>query len=171
MLKNPQTAGHAAARALVSDRKVALTGTPVENRLTDAWALFDLVLPGLLGNQRAFVRDYRNPIEKHGDAEAKARLARKLKPFLLRRTKDAVAVDLPAKSIVPLTITLGAAQMELHESQRGLVGRPPQLPPAFLVACELPHCYFRGLNILAGLKTIAESAWSTSSAKSGRIRR
>jgi len=121
MLKNPQTVGHAAAKALVSDRKVALTGTPVENRLTDAWALFDLVLPGLLGNQRAFVRDYRNPIEKHGDAEAKARLARKLKPFLLRRTKDAVAVDLPPKSIVPLTITLGPAQIALHESQRILM--------------------------------------------------
>ena len=121
MLKNPQTASHVAARGLTADRKIALTGTPVENRLTDAWALFELVVPGLLGNQRAFVRDYRNPIEKHGDTAAKARLARKLRPFLLRRTKDEVASDLPAKSVVPLSITLGAAQMALHESQRILM--------------------------------------------------
>jgi len=121
MLKNPQTAGHRASKGLVANRRIALTGTPVENRLTDAWALFDLVVPGLLGNQRAFVRDFRNPIEKRGDIEAKARLARKLRPFLLRRTKDAVAVDLPAKSVVPLAITLGSAQMALHESQRILM--------------------------------------------------
>ena len=121
MLKNPQTASHTAARGLAADRKIALTGTPVENRLTDAWALFELVVPGLLGNQRAFVRDYRNPIEKHGDMAAKVRLARKLRPFLLRRTKDEVAADLPAKSVVPLSIKLGPAQMALHESQRILM--------------------------------------------------
>ena len=121
VLKNPQTAGHGAARALKAGRKIALTGTPVENRLTDAWALFELIVPDLLGNQRAFTRDYRNPIEKQGDVRAKARLARKLKPFLLRRTKDAVAIDLPAKSLVPLAITLGSAQMALHESQRILM--------------------------------------------------
>lgn len=121
MLKNPQTASHAAARGLTADRKIALTGTPVENRLTDAWALFDLVVTGLLGNQRAFVRDYRNPIEKYGDMAAKVRLARKLRPFLLRRTKDEVAADLPAKSVVSLSVTLGPAQMALHESQRILM--------------------------------------------------
>jgi superfamily II DNA or RNA helicase len=120
-LKNPRTAGHAAARAMTASRKIALTGTPVENHLTDAWALFDLIIPGLLGNQRTFLRDYRTPIEKHGDATAKARLARKLKPFLLRRTKEAVAPDLPAKSVVPLMITLDPAQMALHESQRLLM--------------------------------------------------
>ncbi|WP_457355524.1 DEAD/DEAH box helicase [Sphingomonas sp. UYP23] len=121
MLKNSQTASHAAAKGLIADRKIALTGTPVENRLTDAWALFELVVPGLLGSKRDFVRDYRNPIEKHGDTAAKVRLARKLRPFMLRRTKDEVASDLPAKSVVPLSITLGAAQMALHESQRILM--------------------------------------------------
>ncbi|MGY2735038.1 DEAD/DEAH box helicase [Sphingomonas sp. UYP23] len=78
-------------------------------------------MPGLLGSKRDFVRDYRNPIEKHGDTAAKVRLARKLRPFMLRRTKDEVASDLPAKSVVPLSITLGAAQMALHESQRILM--------------------------------------------------
>ena len=121
MLKNPATAGFGAARRLSGKRRIALTGTPVENRLTDAWSLFELVVPGLLGNQRDFARVYRNPIEKHGDREARMRLARKLKPFMLRRTKDAVADDLPAKSILAVAITPGPAQMALHESQRMLM--------------------------------------------------
>ncbi len=58
-LKNPRTASHAAAQALVAERKIALTGTPVENRLLDAWALFQIVTPGLLGSQRAFTREHR----------------------------------------------------------------------------------------------------------------
>ncbi len=121
ILKNPQTAGHGAALRLTARRRLALTGTPVENRLVDAWALFELVVPGLLGNRRDFARVYQNPIEKHGDREARLRLMRKLKPFMLRRTKEAVADDLPAKSIVPVAITPGAAQMALHESQRLLM--------------------------------------------------
>lgn len=121
VLKNPRTAGHGVARGLIADRRIALTGTPVENRLTDAWSLFDLVVPGLLGNQRDFVRDYRNPIEKRSDTAARARLARKLRPFMLRRTKDVVALDLPAKSIVPVAIAIGPAQTALYESQRLLM--------------------------------------------------
>lgn len=121
VLKNPQTAGHVAAKGLHATRKIALSGTPIENRLLDAWAIFDLVVPGLLGHQRSFVRDYRNPIEREGDTAAKARFARKVRPFMLRRTKDSVATDLPAKTIVPIPISLGSAQMALHESQRVLM--------------------------------------------------
>jgi superfamily II DNA or RNA helicase len=120
-LKNPRTASHAAAQALVADRKIALTGTPVENRLLDAWALFQIVTPGLLGSQRAFTRAHRALTEPGIDPARQTRLARKLKPFLLRRTKEAVATELPAKSIVPLYITLDPAQMALHESQRLLM--------------------------------------------------
>lgn len=120
-LKNPRTAGHQAAKALVADRKLALTGTPVENRLADAWALFDLLVPGLLGDRRSFAKNYSGPIEGHGDPVAKTHLARKLRPFLLRRTKEAVAAELPRKSSVPLMITPAPAQMALHESQRLLM--------------------------------------------------
>ena len=120
-LKNPRTASHAAARLLSAERRIALTGTPVENRLTDAWALIDLVVPGLLGSLSEFGRTYRTPIEKHGDKQAKVRLARRLKPFLLRRTKEGVATDLPEKSLIPELIELGSEQMALHESQRLLM--------------------------------------------------
>lgn len=121
VLKNPRTGSHAAAKRLKAQRRIALTGTPVENRLTDAWALFDLIVPGLLGSQRDFQRLYRTPIEKHGDGEARARLARKLRPFMLRRTKDAVAPDLPAKSVIQVAVVPPPAQMALHESQRILM--------------------------------------------------
>ncbi len=120
-LKNPRTAGHQAAKGLDAGRKLALTGTPVENRLADAWALFDLLVPGLLGDGRSFKRTYSGPIEGHGDPVARAHLARKLRPFLLRRTKEEVATELPRKSIVPLMITPTPAQMALHESQRLLM--------------------------------------------------
>lgn len=120
-LKNPRTASHAAARRLSAERRIALTGTPVENRLTDAWALIDLVVPGLFGSLSEFGRTYRTPIERRGDKEARARLARRLKPFLLRRTKEGVATDLPEKSLIPELIELGHEQMALHESQRLLM--------------------------------------------------
>ena len=120
-LKNPRTVLHQAAKALDADRKIALTGTPVENRLADAWALFDLLVPGLLGDRRGFQRNYSGPVEGHGDLVAKAHLARKLKPFLLRRTKEAVATELPPKLVLPLMITPAPAQMALHESQRLLM--------------------------------------------------
>lgn len=120
-LKNPRAASHGAARRLKADRRIALTGTPVENRLTDAWSLIDLVVPGLLGSLGEFTRSYRTPIEKHGDRTARAALARRLKPFLLRRTKEAVATDLPEKSQIPERIDLAADQMALHESQRLLM--------------------------------------------------
>ncbi len=120
-LKNPRTATYAAARSLRAERKLALTGTPVENRLLDAWALFDLVAPGLLGNQRSFARTFGDTTAADGDMDGRARLARRIKPFLLRRTKEAVAADLPPKSIVSLSIALEPAQMALHESQRVLM--------------------------------------------------
>ncbi|GBQ24925.1 DNA/RNA helicase superfamily II [Gluconacetobacter sacchari DSM 12717] len=120
-LKNPATNGHATARALKAERRLALTGTPIENRLTDAWALFDLIAPGLLGTTKSFGKQFRTPIEKHGDPEIRARLARTLRPFLLRRTKDLVAPDLPRKSVLSVAIELEPAQRALHESQRLLM--------------------------------------------------
>jgi SNF2 family DNA or RNA helicase len=100
---------------------IALTGTPVENRLTDLWSLASLTNPGLLGSYEGFRKTFRTPIEKQGDAAARSALARRLRPFMLRRTKDAVARDLPAKTIVPERIELAAQQLRLYESQRLLM--------------------------------------------------
>jgi superfamily II DNA or RNA helicase len=121
VLKNPKTAGFKAAAMLKADQVVALTGTPVENRLTDLWSLASLTNPGLLGTYEGFRTNYRTPIEKHNDPSARAALARRIRPFMLRRTKDAVAADLPPKTIIPERIDLAPPQLRLYESQRLLM--------------------------------------------------
>lgn len=121
VLKNPATAGFKAAVALKASQTIALSGTPIENRLNDIWALASLTNRGLLGGFEAFRKTYRTPIEKQGDAQAKAALARRLRPFMLRRTKDEVAADLPPKTLIPERIELNEAQIRLYESQRLLM--------------------------------------------------
>lgn len=120
-LKNPATAGFKAAAALKAGQVVALTGTPIENRLDDIWALASLTNPGLLGRLDSFRKTYRTPIEKQGDPAARAALARRLRPFMLRRTKDEVAAELPPKTVVSQRIELADAQLRLYEAQRLLM--------------------------------------------------
>ncbi|MDB5709887.1 MAG: hypothetical protein JWL96_1957 [Sphingomonas bacterium] len=121
MLKNPKTASFKAARLMMARQTIALTGTPVENRLTDAWSLMELVTPGLLGTIDQFNRTVARPITRDNDAGAKAILARRLRPFMLRRTKDQVAGELPAKTEIPELIELGGAQLARYESTRLLM--------------------------------------------------
>ncbi len=99
MVKNPGTNAARAVRALSADQKLALTGTPVENRLAELWAILDAVNPGLLGSRERFRHRYAKPIERDGDAEAAARLRRLTQPFVLRRTKAdrSLVPDLPDK--------------------------------------------------------------------------
>jgi superfamily II DNA or RNA helicase len=121
MLNNPKTAGFKAAKLLKAAQTLAMTGTPVENQLTDAWSLMELVTPGLLGSLDQFNRSLARPITRDNDAEAKRFLARRLRPFMLRRTKDQVANDLPAKSEIPEWIDLSDGQAALYESMRLLM--------------------------------------------------
>ena len=86
-LKNPASQMAKALRDISSKGRLALTGTPLENSLQDLWTLFDWAVPSLLGNRKTFTTLFRTPIEKKGDAEAQARLNRRIHPFLLRRTK------------------------------------------------------------------------------------
>ena len=121
MLKNSKTAGFKAAKQLKPSQTIALTGTPVENQLSDAWSLMELVTPGLLGTLEQFNRTIAKPIARDNDSAAKALLARRLRPFMLRRTKDQVASDLPAKTEIPEWIDLAGAQLALYESMRLLM--------------------------------------------------
>lgn len=121
VLKNPTTAGFKAAAVLRAGQTIALTGTPLENRLNDIWALATLTNPGLLGSFEHFRKTCRTPIEKHGDMAVKATLVRRLRPFLLRRTKDQVVTELPPKTLIPELIELTDAQTRLYESQRLLM--------------------------------------------------
>jgi superfamily II DNA or RNA helicase len=120
-LKNPKTAGFKAAKALKAQQIVALSGTPVENQLTDLWSLMELVTPGLLGSVDQFKRTIDRPIVRNDDENAKAFLRRRLRPFMLRRTKDEVARDLPEKTEIPEWIDLEKQQLVNYESLRLLM--------------------------------------------------
>jgi hypothetical protein len=99
MVKNPATKASRAVRRLTAGQKVALTGTPVENRLAELWAILDAVNPGLLGSQQRFRERFGTPIERLGDPAAAERLRRLTQPFVLRRTKadKRLLPDLPDK--------------------------------------------------------------------------
>lgn len=95
-IKNPLSATARAAKRLKSDRRLALTGTPIENRLSEIWSIFDFVSPGLLGPLDKFEERYSRPIDA-GDKKTAERLRATIHPFILRRTKGEVAKDLPEK--------------------------------------------------------------------------
>src|SRR5205807_4089413 len=98
-VKNPLTRAAQTARAITAAHRVALTGTPVENRLDDLWSIMHVLNPGLLGTRTGFRRLVATPIERHRDAEAEQRLRRITGPFLLRRRKSdpLVLPDLPPR--------------------------------------------------------------------------
>lgn len=98
MIKNHASKAYKYARLLEVPVKLAVTGTPLENNLLELWALVSLTSPGLLGGKTHFTEFYRAPIEKEKDAERLELLQRRLRPFLLRRTKELVASELPEKS-------------------------------------------------------------------------
>jgi len=103
MVKNPNTKAARAVRLLRADQKIALTGTPVENRLSELWAILDAVNPGVLGGLERFRKNFASPIERGTDPEASADAAARLRritgPFILRRTKadKRLLPDLPDK--------------------------------------------------------------------------
>lgn len=95
-IKNPLSATAHAAKELTARHRLALTGTPIENRLSEIWSIFDFVSPGLLGPLQKFEERYARPIDQ-GDSKQAARLRAVIHPFILRRTKLEVAKDLPEK--------------------------------------------------------------------------
>lgn len=96
-IKNRQTQNAQAVKAVKARHRLVLTGTPLENSVLDIWSIFDFLMPGYLGSAKDFRERYELPIVKEKDAGAQQRLARRLRPFLLRRLKQEVAKDLPAK--------------------------------------------------------------------------
>ncbi len=117
-IKNPSTKAAVAARSLTVRQRLALTGTPMENHLGELWSLFHFLLPGLLGDRKQFKRLFRTPIEQQGDTDRHEALQRRVRPFLLRRTKHQVAAELPDKTEVVQTVGLGSAQADFYETIR-----------------------------------------------------
>jgi hypothetical protein len=117
-VKNPASAVAKRIREIDARMRVALTGTPMENTLSDLWALYDWLIPGLLGDRKGFRARFLVPIEKHGDVRAQAELNARIRPFLLRRTKAQVALDLPEKTEITEFVSLGDRQRALYETMR-----------------------------------------------------
>ena len=118
MIKNPRAKVSQAACALRADHRLCLSGTPLENHLGELWSLFAFAQPDLFGGESEFQRRYRTPIEKGGDRLRAEALATRLRPFLLRRTKDAVAPELPPKSEILEPIVLDERQRDLYDAIR-----------------------------------------------------
>ncbi|WP_372396867.1 DEAD/DEAH box helicase [Azospirillum sp. HJ39] len=117
-IKNPDGKATRAVAALPARHRLCLSGTPVENNLGELWSQFAFLMPGLLGDRKDFGKRYRVPIEKRGDNTRANLLMRRIRPFLLRRTKEAVAKELPPKTEVVVRIDLDRDQRDLYETIR-----------------------------------------------------
>jgi len=117
-VKNPKAQSHRVARQLKARHRLSLTGTPLENHLGELWAQYHFLLPGLLGDVRRFAATFRTPIEKQGDIQRRQQLAERVKPFLLRRTKEQVLTELPPKTEIIRWVELAGSQRDLYESLR-----------------------------------------------------
>tara|TARA_R110002096_G_scaffold299503_1_gene493921 strand:+ start:18676 stop:21861 length:3186 start_codon:yes stop_codon:yes gene_type:complete len=117
-LKNPDTKLRRAVTRLKAKSRFCVTGTPVENHLGELWSQIDLAMPGILGNRNTFSVAFRKPIEKHGDSRALELMRQRIRPFMLRRTKGDVDIDLPEKTEIVERVPLGTAQRDLYESLR-----------------------------------------------------
>jgi hypothetical protein len=163
--KNPLSRTARELRALPAPARIALTGTPVENRLSELWSILDWTTPGLLGQLESFTRRIAVPVERYRDAEATTRFAALVRPFLLRRKKSdpGIAPELPPKTetdrIVPLTaeqVTLYEAvvreTMEAIERTEGIerAGLVFKLLTALKQICNHPAQYLKQPGPLAG---------------------
>ena len=113
-VKNHTAVTYKTVRRLRTPSTLAITGTPLENSLMDLWSLLSITAPGLLPGPDRFAKVYRRPVE-HGDDDALAALRARIRPFLLRRTKEDVAADLPDKSEQILSVELGEAHRRAYD--------------------------------------------------------
>jgi SNF2 family DNA or RNA helicase len=117
-IKNPNTKMSKAAMLLQAKRKVILTGTPIQNHLSELWNLFQFINPGLLGSAEQFGHKFIEPIEGNHDKERQSQLRRLISPFLLRRTKGDVIDELPEKNEITVPVELTDDEMKVYEVHR-----------------------------------------------------
>jgi len=120
-IKNSRSQVTKVAYQVNARHRLALSGTPIENHLGELWSLFHFLMPGYLGSELSFQQSYRIPIEKNQDEASFNRLANRVRPLMLRRTKDLVAKDLPEKTEIIKTIELTPRQTELYEAVRATI--------------------------------------------------
>lgn len=122
-IKNTSSQVTKVAYKIDARHRLCLSGTPIENNLGELWSLFHFLMPGYLGSEESFNRCFRSPIEKDRDEGLRKRLAERVAPLMLRRTKTLVAKDLPPKNEIVRTLDLLPKQVELYEAVRAAVSR------------------------------------------------
>ncbi len=124
-IKNPRAQVSRAIRCIPAGARIALTGTPIENRLAELWSIFDFAVPGLLGGRTEFAKRFESPVEG-GDAEAAQALRALTGPFMLRRVKEDVLADLPEKTESTVYVELGPEQKMLYLASQDRLARQVQ---------------------------------------------
>ncbi|MGB0930494.1 MAG: SNF2-related protein [Chitinophagales bacterium] len=117
-IKNPSTKRYKASRLLKAKNRIALTGTPIENNTFDLYAQMNFLNPGMLGSMEFFKKEFANPIDKHSDAMKAKALRKIVYPFILRRTKELVAKELPEKTETVLYCEMQTPQRKVYEAFR-----------------------------------------------------
>lgn len=126
-IKNSRSRVTKLVNSLDASHRLCLTGTPMENHLGELWSLFHFLMPGFLGNARQYQTQFKQPIEKDNCDTARRRLAQRIAPFMLRRTKAQVATELPKKTVINTLIELSQSQSDLYETIRLTVAEELQL--------------------------------------------
>ncbi|WP_416548581.1 SNF2-related protein [Limnohabitans sp. DCL3] len=117
-IKNANTHAAQTVGDIPATHRLCLSGTPMENHLGELWSLFHFLMPGFLGSQKRFGELFRNPIERQGNSDKLDQLRKRITPFMLRRTKDVVASELPPKIETLMPVPLQGAQADLYETIR-----------------------------------------------------
>lgn len=117
-IKNAATKRSQAAMALNGSFKLITTGTPIENHLGELWNLFNFINPGLLGTHHQFNERYAIPIERYNNRDARLKLKKLIRPFILRRIKSQVLEELPPRTEVTLDVSMSAEEMHFYEALR-----------------------------------------------------
>ena len=146
-IKNPDSQTAQSARSLTAEHRLALTGTPIENRLLDLWSIFSFAMPGVLGNRTQFTKRFG----RKDDPFARRRLAARVRPFLLRRTKGQVARDLPDRIEEDILCTMEAEQLALYRAE---FKRAQQLLLGVKTQQQLNEMRFNFLTSLLRLRQI-----------------
>ncbi|WP_258806349.1 DEAD/DEAH box helicase [Pseudarthrobacter sp. NS4] len=115
-VKNHQSKAYQCARKLPAAFKLAITGTPLENNLMEFWALTSIVAPGLFSSPKRFAEYYQKPVEKNGDKGQLDKLRRRVRPLMMRRTKDQVIKDLPPKQEQILEVVLNPRHQKVYQT-------------------------------------------------------
>ncbi|TCG05382.1 helicase [Paraburkholderia steynii] len=166
-VKNAATKAAATIRELQATHRLCLTGTPLENHLGELWAQFDFLLPGFLGTRQDFTRRWRTPIEKNNDVARRELLARRIRPFMLRRRKDEVATELPPKTTIVRTLELEGAQRDLYETVRSAMQEKVR---AAVAEKGLARSHIVVLEALLKLRQVCCDPRLVKNAQSARIR-